>query len=166
MNRYLPTRRAIRISLRAAVLLAVSCAFGADAPPQQATAQVIDHAEFLCDNCFFGPSHYYYCLAAGNKILVGYQKTPVLDWRDKSKNYLTPAHPGWESWSATGAAVPISYDSKHIWVDRAPGAEPKGFGGHVKAAAKWLGRWHGEKVRLTQSAKRDMFHDERCRAGK
>lgn len=119
--------------------------------------------EFLCDNCFFGASDYYYCFAVGAKTLVAYQKAPVLDWRDKSKNYLTPVHPGWAAWSAPGSAVPIRYDDKHVWVDRPPAAPAKGFGGHWKAFAGWFGRGHGKQVRLTQTATRDMFQDPRCR---
>src|SRR5580692_1352411 len=56
-------------------------------PPVQ--AQVLDHAELLCSNCFFGPSDYYFCFAADNKVLIGYQRTPVLNWQDDTKNYLT-----------------------------------------------------------------------------
>jgi hypothetical protein len=154
------------MSLCVAVALAPACAFGADAPRRQADARVLDHAEFLCDNCFFGASDYYYCFAADNKILVAYQKAPVLNWRDKSKNYLTPAHPGWEAWAAPGSTVPVSYDDKHVWVRRPPAGEAKGFGGHFRAVARWFGRSHGREVRLTQSATRDMFHDAQCRAGK
>jgi len=142
------------------------CAFAADSPRQQASAQVLDHAEFLCDNCFLGASDYYYCFAAGDKILIGFQKAPVLDWRDKSKNHLTGAHPGWERWRAPAATVPIRYDARHIWVDRAPDPPASGFGAHFRAFAKWFGRGHGKQVRLTQSATRDMFRNARCRAGK
>ncbi len=165
MNWSTSLRRALRTPLCLAAVVA-PLAFAADAPRQQASARVLDHAEFLCDNCFFGASDYYYCFDAGGKILIGYQKAPVLDWRDRTRNYLTPVHPGWESWTAPGSAVPIVYDDKHIWVARPAAPEAKGFGGHLKAAARWFGRSHGKQVRLTESSTRDMFHDAQCRAGK
>ena len=91
----------------------------AAAQRQQAQAQLLDHAEALCDNCFFGPSYYYYCFGVDNRVLIGYQRTQVLNWEDKSKNYLTRAHPAWKVWEAPGETVPLSYDRKHIWVTRA-----------------------------------------------
>jgi hypothetical protein len=39
-------------------LLATPTLFGAAAERQQAQARLLDHAEALCDNCFFGPSYY------------------------------------------------------------------------------------------------------------
>jgi len=95
--------------------------FGAAAERQQAQAQLLDHAEALCDNCFFGPSYYYYCFAVDNKILLGYQRTQVLNYEDKSKNYLTRVHKSWQVWDAPGGTVPLSYDDKHIWVNRPDG---------------------------------------------
>ena len=90
--------------------------FGAAADRQQAQAQVLDHAEVLCDNCFFGPSYYYYCFAADQKVLIGYQRTQVLNWEDKSKNYLTKVHSGWKVWNAPGETVPVSYDDQILGV--------------------------------------------------
>ena len=101
--------------------LAAPALFGAAAERQQAQAQLLDHAEALCDNCFFGPSYYYYCFAADNKVLIGYQRTQVMNWEDKSKNYLTRAHSAWKVWEAPGETVPLSYDDKHIWVTRPDG---------------------------------------------
>lgn len=101
--------------------LAAPALFGAAAERQQAQAQLLDHAEALCDNCFFGPSYYYYCFAADDKVLIGYQRTQVLNWEDKSKNYLTRAHSAWKVWEAPGETVPLSYDHKHIWVTRPDG---------------------------------------------
>jgi len=111
------------------------------AGPQQASAQLLDHAEFLCANCFFGASKYFYCFEADKQILVGYQKTPVFNFRDDSKNYLTATHPAWAAWPAPGHAVTIRYDEKYIWVDRPerPPAQP-GFGSKVKSAAAWVTR--------------------------
>jgi hypothetical protein len=156
------------MSVCVAASLAAPILFGATPVRQQASAQLLDRAEFLCDNCFFGASDYYYCFAADSKILVGYQKAPVLNWRDKSKNYLTPAHPGWEEWAAPGQTVPISYDDKHIWVNRAPAEQgKKGFWAHFRAIGMWAGRSHGKQVRLTQSSMRDIFtNNDQCRGAK
>jgi hypothetical protein len=118
-----------------AVTLLVPTAFGASADRQQAQAQVLDQAELLCANCFFGTSDYYFCFAADNKILIGYQATPVINWQDNSKNYLTRVHRSWMAWTAPGQTVPISFDEKHIWVARPD----------------------GKQVKLTQSYSRDVF---------
>jgi hypothetical protein len=124
-----------------AASLAAPVSFGAAADRHQVQAQVLDHAELLCANCFFGPSDYYYCFAADNKILIGYQRTPVFNWRDKSKNYLTRVHRGWTAWTAPGDTVSISYDDKYIWVTRSD----------------------GKPVKLTQSYSRDIFtSNDRC----
>jgi hypothetical protein len=158
-------RSVIRTSVCVAVSLAASASFGAVADRQQVQAQLLDHAEFLCANCFFGPSDYYYCFAVDNKVLVGYQRTPVLNWRDQSKNYLTRYHPVWAAWTAPGQTVPISYDDKYIWVDRA-NVEPvrRGLRAHVKAFAFWATRADSKQVRLTQSSLRDIFlNNDRCR---
>jgi len=158
-------RSVIRTSVWVAASLVAPLCFGAAADRQQAQAQLLDHAEILCDNCFFGPSVYYYCLAADNKILIGYQRTPVLNWEDRSKNYLTPVHHAWAAWAAPGQTVPISYDDKHIWVSRAaPKPTGPGLWAHVKAAANWVIRSDNKRVRLTQSSVRDIFtNNDRCR---
>jgi hypothetical protein len=143
MNSYSCIRSVIRTSVCVAALLAALVSFGAVAGRQQVQAQVLDHAEFLCANCLFGASDYYYCFAAdNNKLLIGYQRTRVLNWQDQSKNYLTIARPEWAVWTAPGQTVPISYDDKHIWVSRAD----------------------GKQVRLTRSPLRDIFlNNDRCR---
>ncbi len=123
-------------------MLAVPAIFGAAADRQQAQAQLLDHAELLCDNCFFGPSYYYYCFEADNKVLIGYQRTHALNWEDKSKNYLTKVHKGSTAWTPPGETVPISYDATHIWVTRP----------------------NGKPVKLTQSYSHDIFTtNSRCR---
>jgi hypothetical protein len=160
-------RSVIRASVCVAASLAAPVSFGAAAGRQEVPAQLLDQAEFLCANCFFGASDYYYCFAADSKVLIGYQKTPVLNWRDKSKNYLTGVHPAWAAWTAPGQTVPISYDDKHIWVSRAD-AKParSGFWGHVKAAAFWVSRGDAKQVKLTQSSMRDIFaNSAQCRGG-
>jgi hypothetical protein len=140
LNSYLPAL--IRTSLCVAAALTAPVSFGAAAERHQAQAQLLDHAELLCDNCIFGPSYYYYCFAADNKILVGYQRTPVLNWEDKSKNYLTKVHHGWDVWTAPGETVPLSYDDKHMWVTRP----------------------NGKPVKLIQSYSHDIFlNNDRCR---
>ena len=55
------------------------------------------------------------------QLLIGYQRTQVLNWEDKSKNYLTRVHRAWKVWDAPGEMVPLSYDNKHIWVTRPDG---------------------------------------------
>jgi len=147
-----------------AASLAAPVSFGGAAGRQQAPAQLLDQAEFLCANCFFGPSDYYYCFAADSKILIGYQRTPVLNWRDKSKNYLTAVRPAWAAWTAPGQTVPIGYDDKHIWVSRAEAKPARGLWAHLRAAAMWVSRANGKQVRLTRSPLRDIFtHNDQCR---
>ena len=142
MKLYSPIRSLIRASACMAASLAAPVSFGAAADRPQIQAQLLDHAELLCANCFFGPSDYYYCFAVDNKILIGYQRTPVLNWRDDSKNYLTKVHRKWTPWTAPGQTVPINYDEKHIWVSRAD----------------------GKPVRLTQNYSLDVFtNNDRCR---
>jgi hypothetical protein len=149
-----------------AASLAASVSFGASADRQQVQAQLLDRAEFLCANCLFGASDYYYCFETDNKILVGYQKTPVLNWRDESKNYLTGVHRAWAGWIAPGQSVPISFDAKHIWVSRANGEKAKRNGwAPVKAIANWVSRGNGTQVRLMRSSIRDIFiNNDQCRA--
>jgi len=147
MNSRSYIRSAIRTSVYVAALLAAAVSFGAAPARQQVQAQLLAHAEFLCANCFFGASDYYYCFAADNKVLVGYQRTRVMNWQDPSKNFLTIARPEWTVWTAPGQTapgqIPISYDDKHIWVSRAD----------------------GKQVRLTRSPLRDIFtSNDRCRA--
>ena len=132
----------VQVSICASALLAAPAILGAAADRAQVQARLLDHAEVLCDNCFFGPSYYYYCFEADNKILIGYQRTQVLNWEDKSKNYLTKVHKAWTVWAPPGETVPISYDDMHIWV-----AGPS-----------------GKSLKLTQSYSRDVFTtNDRCR---
>jgi len=120
--------------------LAAQASFAAADRPQ-VQAQLLDHAEVACANCFFGPSYHYYCFEADNKVLIGYQRTPVLNWQDESKNYLTRVHRGWTVWTPPGQTLPISYDEKYIWV-----ARPE-----------------GKPVKLTQTYSRDVFiGNNRC----
>ena len=91
----------------------------------------------------FGPSTSYFCFRADNKVLIGREKIPTMNWRDTSKNDLTKLHKSWQDWQAPGATVNLKYDNKYIWV---PGP-------------------NGKDVRLTQDYTRDIFVDSReCRA--
>jgi hypothetical protein len=166
MNLHSYIRSVIRTPVWVAFLLATPILFAAPADRPQVQAQLLDHAEFLCANCFFGASDYYYCFAADNKILIGYQKTPVLNWEDKSKNYLTGVRPKWAAWSAPGETAPISYDDKHIWVSRPETKQVRqGFWANVKAMAVRVSRGDSKQVKLTRSSMRDIFtHNDRCRA--
>ena len=166
MNSRSYIRSAIRTSVYVAALLAAAVSFGAAPARQHVQAQLLDHAEFLCANCFFGASDYYYCFAVDNKILIGYQKTPVLNWEDQSKNYMTGIRPRWRAWAAPSPTVPISYDDKHIWVSRAESQPVKeGFRAHVKGFAIWASRGDRKQVKLTRSSMADIFtHNSQCRA--
>jgi hypothetical protein len=152
-------------SLCVAAALAAPVCFGADAPKIQAQAQLLDHAEFLCSNCLFGPSDYYYCMEADNKILIGYQRTPVMNWHDQSKNFLETVRPSWTPWAA-GENVAIRYDEKNIWIDRPDFKKPpEGFWREVKGAAIWATHGEGKKVKLKRSTIGDIFmKDIRCRS--
>jgi len=163
MSLYSHIRSQIRMAVCLAAWLAAQVSFAADAPRQQAQAQLLDQAEFLCDNCFFGPNNYHYCFAADNQILIGYQTTRVLNYTDKSKNYLTKVRPRWAAWTAPGQTVPISYDAKHIWVSRADITPKRNFWGQVKAFGIWATRGDNKQVRLTRSSMRDIFTNDRCR---
>jgi hypothetical protein len=125
--------------------LAVPASFGkADRPqPNEAQAQLLDHGEYLCNNCLFGTSDYYYCFKAGDKILIGHNKIPGVNWQGPDKNYLTKAHKAWQPWQAEGASVNLKYDNKYIWLPRA----------------------NGKDVRLTQDYEKDIFiKSPECRA--
>src|SRR5665213_2464454 len=109
----------------------------------QVQGQLLDHNEYLCSNCLFGASTYYYCFEAGDKILIGYQKVPAMNWQDSSANLLTKAHKSWIPWTAEGQTVPLRYDEKYIWVARPD----------------------GKQVRLKQDYNTDIFtNNNQCRA--
>lgn len=108
------------------LLLCLAFAGAAAAPDRpEVQAQLLDRNEYLCSNCFFGNSTYYYCFEAGDKILIGYQKTPTLNWKDEKSNDLTKVHKAWASFSPDGKTVPLRYDDKFIWVTRADGKSVK-----------------------------------------
>ncbi len=163
MKPYLGVRLPVRLAFWVATAMAVPLAFGADGGVQT-KAQLLDHAVFPCANCFFGASDHYYCFAADSKVLIAHRRTPVLNWKDNSKNYLTKLHGGWADWSASGEYVPIRYDDRHIWAPR-PEAEPRrGFWGRIKGAAAWVARANSKQVKLDRTSPRDIFTgNEQCR---
>ncbi len=114
------------------------------AAPQKPTvqAQLLDSNQYLCSNCFFGASTYYYCFEAGNKVLIGYEKIPTLNWQDPASNDLVKLHKTFRPLSSEGQTVQLRYDDKHIWVTR-PG---------------------GKTVRLKQDYNTDIFvNNAQCR---
>lgn len=97
----------------------------AKSEPAQVQGQLLDQNEYLCSNCFFGASTYYYCFEAGDKTLIGYQKIPTFNWKDQSANSLTRVHKSWTPWAGEGQTVPLRYDDKNIWVTRPDGKAVK-----------------------------------------
>jgi hypothetical protein len=157
MNMYSHVRAAVRTAVCLAALLAPAAAPAADAKGVEAQAQLLDRAEFPCANCFFGVSDHYYCFATENKILIGHYRTPVMNWRDDSRNALTKVHGGWAGWTAPGQTVALRYDDAHIWLPR-PQEEPKsGFWAGFKGAIAWIARAKSKQVSLTRSSPRDIF---------
>ena len=108
------------------ILFAFVVAALAGAPDKpQVQGQLLDHNEYLCNNCFFGASTYYYCFEADKKILIGYQKVPTLNWKDEASNDLVKVHKSWAPWAAENNMVPLRYDDKYIWVTRNDGKTVK-----------------------------------------
>jgi hypothetical protein len=108
----------------------------------QVQGQLLDHNEYLCSNCFFGASTYYYCFEAGDKILIGYQKIPTLNWKDAASNDLTKVHKAWAPFSSENQPVPLRYNNKNIWIERAG----------------------SKRVKLTQDYNTDIFvNNSACR---
>lgn len=132
-----------------ALLFAFACISFAAKPPDtpQVQAKLLDHNGYSCANCFFGASTYYFCFEAGDKVLIGYEKIPTMNWTDSSTNWLTKAHKSWqpglsESQVSEGQPVPLRYDDKYIWITGA----------------------NGKQVRLTQDYSTDIFISNRhCR---
>lgn len=117
-----------------------------DKPPVQ--AKLLDHNGYSCANCFFGSSTYYFCFEAGDKVLIGYEKIPTMNWTDSSTNWLTKVHKSWqpglsEGQVSEGQPIPLRYDDKYIWITGA----------------------NGKQVKLTQDYSTDIFIGSRqCRA--
>lgn len=135
--------------LFAFVLIAFSVPSFAKAPDQPPVqAQLLDHNEYLCANCFFGASTYYFCFEADNRVLIAYEKVPTMNWIDPSKDWLTKVHKSWQpalskEQDVEGQTIPLRYDEKHIWL-----TGPK-----------------GKLVKLTQDYNTDIFlNNQKCRA--
>src|ERR1700744_4316923 len=124
------------------IAFAAQLAFAATPAKPEVQAQLLDHNEYLCDNCLFGSSSYYYCFEADNKILIGFQKVPVINLRDPESNHLTKVHKAWEPWTSEGQKIPLRYDDKNIWLTRSD----------------------GKQVRLKQDSTTDIFiNSPQCR---
>jgi hypothetical protein len=132
--------------MKSGLLLFFALAFAAvaaapDKPEVQ--AHLLDQNKYLCGDCFFGVSYYYYCLEADNKVLIGRQKVPVLNFAVDSKNALTKVRKAWKQWPAEGETIPLRYDEKNIWVNRPD----------------------GKTVKLTQDYHTDIFlNNNKCRS--
>jgi hypothetical protein len=114
----------IFLALTVAALAGATLSAATDKP--QVQGQLLDHNEYLCNNCFFGASTYYYCFEADNKkILIGYQKIPTLNWKDEGSNDLTKVHKSWAPWASDNNMVPLRYDDKFIWVTKTDGKTVK-----------------------------------------
>lgn len=162
MSKNSSLRAAIRISLCATSLAVPFLCSGAADATAKVQAQLIEQAEFPCANCLFGKSSTYYCFAAGSEVLVGRQKVPVLNYKDKSKNYLNWMHRGWAAWTPPGATLPITYDDKHIWVSRAEAAPARRS--FLRSIGNWFSRANDKQAKLTRSSERNVFSKEdRCR---
>jgi len=164
MHSYSCFFRAIRMSPFAALsLLALVPAlfvqplFAAPPPRHEVQAQLLDQAAYLCDNCFFGAHDYYYCFATDDTVLIGVQRTPVVNWWDKKQNYLTPVHPSWTQLDAPTEKMSVSYDDKHLWVNRADQEAVQKAGGKLHAVIK-----ESMDVRLRLDYKHDVFTNKRC----
>src|ERR1700722_5690722 len=126
------------------VILTVPGCFGKKAERKTADATLLDSNSYICGNCFFGASDYYYCFDAGDKILIGYQKIPAVSWNDHSTNMLTRLNKKYVQWQPESGTskIKLTYDDKLIWVT----------GGD------------GKEVKLHQNYQTDIFlHSDRCR---
>jgi hypothetical protein len=143
------TSRILRAIVLAGFVLTtgVPASFGASAdkkPSAEGDAQLIDHAEYACSDCFFGTSDQFFCFRVDNRILIGDQHVPTVNYSDPDKNYLTKYHKSWTKWQAPGTTVHVKYNDKFIWLPN-PTAGKK-------------------DIRLTQKYTTDIFlNDGPCR---
>ena len=75
----------------------------------------LSQAEYMCNNCLFGNSDYYFCFDANSKILVGHEKIRT-QMRKKAPDNLLEKR---------GGKVPIRFDDKYIWIPGPNGKEHK-----------------------------------------
>jgi len=131
----------------ALIALVAPASFGKQAERKSASATILDHNSYICANCFFGTSDYYYCFDAGDKILIGYQKIPSINWKEHDTNLLTRVgkkrgEPKYAPWQPGGDKISLTYDDKMIYVTRGDGKE----------------------ARLRQNYQTDIFmHSAQCR---
>jgi hypothetical protein len=112
-----------------------------DTPTVQ--GKLLDQNEYSCSNCFFGASTHYFCFEADNKVLIGYEKIPTMNWRDPDTNWLTKVHKSWQPLGAQPDTIPLRYDDKDIWLTGPT----------------------GKQVKLKQDYSTDIFiNNQRCRA--
>src|ERR1700685_3757497 len=83
-------------------LILIASAKAPETPEVQ--GKLLDQNEYPCSNCFFGASTYYFCFEADNKILIGYQKIPTMNWKDQQANWLTKVHKSWHPLVPEGEA--------------------------------------------------------------
>ena len=126
---------------------ALPSAFGAKPDKPIVQGKLLDQNEYSCSNCFFGASTYYFCFEADNKILIGYEKIPTMNWIDPQANWLTKVHKSWQPLSegkpGDETVVPLRYDSKDIWLTGPT----------------------GKQVKLKQDYSTDIFiNNQQCRA--
>ena len=137
------TMKSFPVRIAAVAVLALQAGFAAAPELPKVAAQLIEHQEYLCSNCFFGASDYYYCFKADNRILIGHQKVPTLNFQDRNKNYFTKVRESWTNWKG-GDSVSLKYDDKYIWLPNPNGKKD---------------------IRLTQDYERDIFvAGGQCRA--
>jgi len=154
-------RTAIRAAVGIAALTTPTVTFGADAPRKQGQAHLLEQAELRCANCLFASGKHYYCFAVDNQILVGYQQTRVVDWRDDSKNYVNWLYPQWAAGTTPDPMVPISYDDSHIWVSPTD-AQPirQNFWTRMKGSGA-----RNKPLSLKRTQSREIFTaNDQCRA--
>jgi hypothetical protein len=84
-------------------------------PASRTEAVLLDRAEYMCKNCLFGNSDYYFCFDANSKILIGHEKIRTQTRKKAPDNLL----------ETRGNKVPIRFDDKYIWIPGPNGKEQK-----------------------------------------
>jgi hypothetical protein len=121
---------------------AIPLVLGAAEKREEAQAQILEQENIPCANCFFGPTKYYFCFAAGDKIFLAFDRVPTFNWTDSSKNYLGKVHNAWRPPTPSGQKLTIQYNDEHLWIPRAD----------------------GKQIRMKLDYARDIFNEKRCRA--
>jgi hypothetical protein len=84
-------------------------------PAPKVQAKLLDHAEYICNNCLFGNSDYYFCFDVNNKILIGHEKIRTQTRKQAPADLL----------GERGKMVPIRYDDTYIWIPGPNGKEQR-----------------------------------------